>query len=140
MKEYEDPNQFINRHLERSAKKYTTGLLKAGLEPSKTLVRALAERSVQDARESYRKHLYETHENNVNIILAEHEQSVRKISRDGARIALMTDPPVILLFGGMSIYSFLQGGPVGLAMAAMFALGSLAFLAMLIVALRKARS
>lgn len=140
MKKYEDPNQFIESHLQHSARKYVTGMEKANLIPSRTLAKALAERSVEEARKDYNKHLYETHDNNVNFILAEHERSMKQIDRDGARMALMTAPPVILMFGATSVYSFLQGGPVGLGMGALLAIGSLIFLAMLIVTLRKARS
>lgn len=139
MKEYPDPNRFMEDHLNQSAQKYREGMRKANLIPSERLARALAERSVQDAREGYHKHLYETFESNVNVILAEHDRSMKQIDRDGARMTLMTAPPVILLFGGTSVYSFLQGGPVGLGMGALLALGSLIFLAMMIVALLKAR-
>lgn len=133
MREYEDPQHFMERYIDSAAMRYADGFRISDIQPSQTLIQALAERTVETAREEYRAHAKATFEHNIALIHRQHLARMKQINRDGAKLALWTCLPAIAFFGTIG---WLQ--PDWL-MRLIYWLGALAFLTMLIAALWMAR-
>jgi hypothetical protein len=120
--------------MEHAAHRYGDGLQRAGLQPNRKLTRAMAERARESAYEDYEKQSYRTFKGNIDTILSDYHQRDRQIKREGARMAWLICPFAMLLFGFVSWFNFHQGDVnTGL----LSALGSLAFLLMLVLASRR---
>lgn len=130
MRELEDPQRCFEKHMQQAVEKYKQGLQRAGLPPNDTLTKAVAQRALEEAKANYIQQVIETQDHNIEVILSEHKRCLRDIKRDGAKLRLLTCPPIAAFFGGMAWYSFNQ--PSGLAMGIVFTVGALAFMAMLV--------
>lgn len=83
--------------------------------------------------------LYDKHELfrcRVNGIVDAHEKRNRELNQEGARLAWLTCPAIALVLSVLSWALFNQGNP---GMGVVYAVGALAFLAMLVIAHRRGR-
>ncbi len=128
--DYEDPQTHLERHMDRAAETYRDGLQKAGLAPNAILTKAMAERALRQAWESYIQQATDIRDRNIDAILREHTARMNVIKRQGSRLRLMTCPPITLFRGIGSWYSFTH---TGVMMGMVYAGGALAYLAMLIL-------
>lgn len=135
-KPYEDPHQHFERYIGRAADRYADGLQRAGLQPNEKLTRAMAERAFYAAREDYERQSAQTYENNIVRILHEHRARDKQIRREGARLAWITAPLVMLVFGVCAWFNWHAGE---WEMALVYMAGVLAFLLMLVLAHRGGR-
>ncbi len=133
MQEYPDPDRHFEEHIQRSADRYVEGLQQAGLEANPTLTRAMAERARAEAEQSYIQEAQATRDHNVSQVMSSYRQRNNQIKREGARLRLWTCPPIAALFGLMAWYSFSHPGAEGVIMGAIYSVGALAFLGMLIL-------
>jgi hypothetical protein len=131
MQDYEDPRRYIQRHVEQAAGRYTEGLRRSGLQPSARLARAMAERAVLKAKESYIRDITEMHDRRIAAILREHKKRINAIKRKGATLRLMLCLPVAVVLGGFAWYTFYQ--PNGFFSGIIYAGLALAFLSMLVL-------
>lgn len=131
MREYEDPHKHLHRSLERSTDRYVQGLHRSGLKPNARLTRAMAERAVREARESYIREATEIRDHNIGVIHRNHQRRLKRIKQEGASLRLKTCPPIAALFGAVAWYCFLQ--PSGFLLGLLYTFASLAFLAMLVL-------
>ncbi len=129
-KRYPDSKQHFKGHIERAAQRYVDGVELAGIEASPTLTRAMAERAVREAVDSYEQETRETLDHNIGVILKDHNERMNEIKRCGHRMRLWTCPPIAALLGLVSWYHFASGSVM---MGVLFVVGSLAFLAMMIL-------
>jgi len=72
----------------------------------------------------------------IQGIVEGHGRRMKELDRDGARLAIWTCPPIMV---GWSLVAWLNFSHGDLLMGMLMVLGSLAFLAMMIVALARAR-
>ncbi len=124
----EGPHQHLTRHMERAAAQFVDGLQWTGLEPNERLTRAVAERTIREARASYVREATDSRDQHIQEIISDHTRRMNAIKRSGARLRLITCPPIALFFGLLAWYSFSQGGFV---LDVCYVVGALAFLAML---------
>ena len=116
-------------YIRKSAEEYVGGLEEMGMEPSPQLTRAYAKR----AYKSYRQQLDAEHAGNVSSIMKTYTRRMNEIKRSGARLRLWTCPPIAAWFAFLSWFSFSQHqGWTSIIMGVAYAVGALAFLAMLI--------
>ncbi|MBA2393045.1 MAG: hypothetical protein H0V70_09905 [Ktedonobacteraceae bacterium] len=133
MKQFPDPQDFFVQHLEQAAEKRIRGMKRAGItRPSWKLVNRLIERDIEEGKERYIEENNKVLEHNIKVHIRSYRRRNRQINREGAQLALWTCPPVIALFSFMAWYSFNHPGVEGLLMGAMYSIGALAFLGMLI--------
>lgn len=132
MQHYPDPDRHFEKHIKRSADRYVEGLEQAGLEANPTLTRAMAERARAEAEQSYVQEAQAVRDHNISQVMRNYRQRNSQINRQGARLALWSCPPVIALFSLMAWYSFSHPGAEGIIMGAIYSIGALAFLGMLI--------
>ncbi len=130
MRPWKNPHEHFEEHLSRSARRYAEGLIRAGIEPHPILTRAMAERAVQEAQESYIRETLEIRDHHIGVILEEHRQRLNAIKRRGAKLRLLTCPPVALCFGAMAWYSYAHHH---FDLVALYTFAALAFLAMLVL-------
>jgi exonuclease VII large subunit len=135
MQPYENSDQHLNRRMKEAAKRYMAAQ-KAGFQSSKRLEKALAERTLQTAREDWQDHAYGTFQHNVQHIQQAHKQRMKQLDREGALLAGKTCPPIMMALGFLAWWGFSQGN---LLMGLLYLAGALAFLSMLIVAVLKVR-
>jgi hypothetical protein len=129
MREYPDPEQYLEGHIERSVAKYARGLRQAGLEPNHTLTKALAERACEEAKENYTREAKKVLDHNIGLVIKDHRRRMNKIKRQGATLRLWLCPLLAACGGLMAWYSFSQGD---FTQGIVYAAGGLAFLAMLV--------
>jgi hypothetical protein len=111
---------------------YVRGLRRRGVQPNETLLRALSARLRERASAGKEERL----RTRVGEIQQRYRQRDREIRQEGARMAWITCPIVILFFGFSALLNFLHGD---MSMGAFFVPGALVFLGMLVVAHRRAR-
>lgn len=121
----------LEKHIERLAKKYADGIQKVGLKRSKTLEKAISERTLREAKESYIQEVTETRDRNIAAILSNHHEEMNDIKKRGLRLRLKTCSPIALVFGLVAGYNF--GRPSdGWQFGILYSIFALAFLAMLV--------
>lgn len=130
-REYEDPEEYYQKYIDRAADRYANGLRRSGLKPNDRLTRAMAERTAREAQASYIRDMTEVRDHNIQMILRDHKKRLRQIKREGASLRLKTCPPITALFGFMAWYSFHQPG--GFVNGLIYVVASFTFLAMLIL-------
>ncbi len=129
MREYPDLDQYMKASMHASAEKYVRGLQRAGLEPNNTLIRALAEMAVQEARGKYIQQLIETRDHNIRVILNNHRRRMNEIKREGAKLYLKICLPVALLFGLLACYSFAHAGTIESLIGGVYSIACIVVLA-----------
>ncbi|GHO51407.1 hypothetical protein [Ktedonospora formicarum] len=101
-RQYPNPNQHFERHMERAAERYIDGLEHAGLQPNDILTKAMAERAAQAAKDDYIREATETRDHNIGVILDQHKQRMNMIKRRGASWRLKVCPLVAIIFGALA--------------------------------------
>lgn len=135
---YENPHEHYQRYMEREAEQYAEGLERAGLQPNKTLTKALFERAHQGAKKDYSRSAVRTRDHNIGVILDNHRQQMNDIKRREARLRLWMCPPIVLLFGFLA-WQRLSTWPSShdlvetLVVSGVYAGIAVAFLAMLVL-------
>lgn len=129
MQRYPDPETFLDEHMQQAAKTYGTWMAEEKIEPTPTLLQAIGEREFERARTHYHAQVDQVFRHNVASIRQQSRQRDLEIRREGARLAWFTCPPVMSFFGGIAWFGFTHGQPL---VGALFAVGSAAFLAMLV--------
>lgn len=129
MRPLPDPKQHLDEHMQRAARKYVDGLRQAGLEPTPTLTRAVAERAGQEAFASYVREAHAIRDQNIALILQDHDRRQQQFRREGARLRLKVCPFLALWFGLLAWFNVTQHHIV---LGIICAIGALAFLAMLV--------
>jgi len=130
MRQFPDPDQHFNEHIKRSAEQYADGLQRSGLEPNPTLTRAVAERAVRQAAESYEREAEAVKIHNIKIIASEHRKRINKLKWQGAGLRARVCPPIAAVFGLVAWHNFHAGNP---AMGLLYIGAALSFLVMLIL-------
>ena len=102
MQDYEDVQQHFDRHMKRAAESYVEGLQKAGLQPNDTLTRAMAQRAVEEARESYIQDANAILDHNIKMIMKRH---MRSSARRRAKKRLFIRLPLVLLVAALNWYN-----------------------------------
>lgn len=102
MQDYEDVQQHFDRHMKRAAERYVEGLQKAGLQPNDTLTRAMAQRAVGEARESYIQDANAILDHNIKMIMKRH---MRSSARRRAKKRLFIRLPLVLLVAALNWYN-----------------------------------
>lgn len=133
MREYPDVQHHLDASIERAAGRYLEAIQQTGLAPNDTLTRAIAEQTLHDAEASYTQEAAEIRDHNIEVILERHYRGMNAVKREGAKLRLITCPPIALLFGVLAWYSFQQSAPAGVMMGLLLSIGSLAFLLMLVL-------
>ncbi|MGB8346582.1 MAG: hypothetical protein WCD86_16975 [Ktedonobacteraceae bacterium] len=128
MREYPDPQQYIVKHMERSAAKYRHGLKRAGLQPNITLTNAMIEQAIEEGKEGYIREAEKVLDHNTRITVRNHRRQMNKLMRQGSSLRMKVCPPIAALFGFMAWYSFSHAEYI---LAIVYAVGALVFLAML---------
>lgn len=131
MRKHEDPQQHLDRHMERAARQYVDGLQRAGIKPTHKLTKAVAERAAREARASYIQDATDVRDHNIAAIVRNHHRRMNQIKRSGALLRLWTCPTIALLFGLLAWYNFTRGDDVTVGIIC--AVGGLAFLLMLLL-------
>lgn len=143
--------QYIAQYLAHSTERYVTGLQRSGFVPSETLIKAIAQRVVNEANESYLQHITERHhqriarllidyqqhihdlteqrDQRIAQVLSDHRQRMNHLKRSGMHLRSKTCPPLALLFGFLAWYNFTYGTWL---LGIFFSVGACAFLAMLL--------
>lgn len=132
MRTLEDPEEHFSRYIEQASERYWDGLHRAGLEPNETLTRAVAERALEEAKASYLQHAAETRDHNIEVILKEHDQRLREIKREGARLGFWICLPLAAGLGVWAWYNvcYRHDWIIGIV----FSIAALACLVMLVFA------
>ena len=99
MHDYPDIQHYLTVHVEQAAERYVEAQHQTGLDPNDTLTRAIAERTVREAQASYIQEATEIRDTNIGIMLERHHRRMDTIKREGAKLRLLTCPPIALLFG-----------------------------------------
>ena len=102
MQDYEDVQQHFDRHMKRAAERYAEGLQKAGLQPNETLTRAMAQRALTEAKESYIQEGITTLDHNLQVMM---KQRMRSSARRRMRKRLLVRLPLVLLAGALNWYN-----------------------------------
>ncbi len=130
MREYPDPQQYIETHLKRAADTYLDGLRRVDLKPNNQLTKAVFERACQETEANFRQEVQEVYEHNVQMILKDHQRRMKPIRRKSAHHRLVLCPPMALVFGFFAWFNLSHGDQTT---GVVCALGALAFLTMLVI-------
>ena len=133
MRDYPDPKEFLDSYMERSIERYADGLQKANIQPNDTLINALFDRTLREAKANYLREADEIHYHNIQAILRDHKNRMNEMKRSGASLRLKTCPIFIVLFGLLAWYSLSHPAPGSFIPSICYAATSLVFLAMLIL-------
>lgn len=133
LRDYEDPQQHLHRHMDRAAERYADGLKRTGLQHNEKLAKAVANRVYEEARADYEGQSTETFLHNMQVLDEQHRQEENKIKRETASRRLKTCPPIAAVFAVMAWYSWSHPGPDHVIIAMIYAIGALAFLTMLVL-------
>jgi len=127
---YPDQGLHFEQHLQREATAFVDGMKEAGLEPSEALVKAVAMRVVDAALKSYVEEATLVLVSHTESIQAVHRNYMKRIKQDAARRRFWLCSPVALIFSVLAWLNFAYASAV---VGSIFAVGALAFLAMLIL-------
>ncbi|MGH2505804.1 MAG: hypothetical protein ACRDHZ_00055 [Ktedonobacteraceae bacterium] len=129
MQNHPDPTEHFRQFIKQSVNEYVDGLEEHGLKPNPIITQAWAERAVQEAQADYERQANSTLKHNIEYITHRHQANQRRIKHEGARLRLLTCPPIALFFGLIAVIFVSQGN---WAMGMVYSIGSLAFLIMLL--------
>lgn len=130
MKDYPDPHDYFEEHMHQAAEQDSENLLRAELEPTPILIRALTTRFIEQTNEQYQQDILEVRDHNIDLILKRHRRRMNDIKRSGHRLRVWTCPPFALLLSLLAWFSFTHSG--GTVMGICYACGAIIFLGMLI--------
>jgi Flp pilus assembly protein TadB len=131
-KDFPDPEEYLDKHMEGVAKRYADGLQRGGLKRNPKLDRAVFEREFDNAHQRYVKEITNIRDENIQAILQNHQREMKKIRREGADWGLKVFPIVTLIFGLTAWYAFGHGDP---GMWIIYVVGALFFFALTLAAL-----
>lgn len=131
MKRQESAEEHLEKQIKRSAERYVNGLQKTGLKRSEKLERAIAERTLREARESHIREATETRDHNIAAIMRKHHEEMNAIKRSGAKLRWKMCPLIALVFGAAAWYNFGRLGD-GFLFGILYTVFALAFVAMLV--------
>jgi hypothetical protein len=132
MQNYPDQKQHIEQYIEKSAMRVVAAMQETGIQPTPTLIKAIAEQTIDEAEESFQQECNEILAGNIALMLQDHKHRMDQIKRDGLRMALISCIPVAIIFLSLAGIGIGQG-QIGIAV--MFAVAALAFVGMLVYAI-----
>lgn len=130
MRQYEDPKQHLQRHINRAAENYLAGMRELGVEPKPTLPKAVIDRTIREAQADYQQSINETFLHNMQILNEQYNQERDEIARKGAARRLRVCLPLIAIWAAAAWYNFIHTSDPKVWIACAF--GALVFLAMLV--------
>lgn len=126
---YPDPQKYLEKHIGQAADRYVQAVEQGGLQPSKTLERAIAQRAFEEGEAHYKQDCEGILIHNVSLVERRYRKRENELKRQGAKMRLWTCPPVTLILGLFAWACFSQSDWL---MTGIYAAGSLAFLGMLV--------
>lgn len=134
MKDYPDPHDYFEQHMREIAEQDSENLSRAGLEPTPTLTRALAERAIQHIGEQYQRDILKIRDHNINLVLQRYRRRMAALDWSGHRLLLRICPLAILFLLYLAWFSFTHPG--GFVVGIFSLCGGAIFLSLLIRAVR----
>lgn len=132
----EDPKEYLNRQIDEAARSYVEGLKTRGMQDNPMLRNAYIQRAMKTSETAYIEHAQKVSAEHTAAILAEFKRRDREIRRESAKMSLLICLPSALIFALFAWYSLGQHDYI---VSVIFALSSLVFLGMLIVACVRGR-
>ena len=133
MRQYQNPDQYMRTALQRAAEREAKNLEQAAIAPNETLTEALTERALEEAYDSYVRDALEVRDHNIGVILQDHHRRMNAVKREGATMRWWMCPLLSLVFAILAWYSFAQATSSSVVLGWLYSVGSLAFLAMLVL-------
>jgi Flp pilus assembly protein TadB len=128
MKQYPDPDKHYDEFMGHAAREYAAGLRARGMEPNEKLTRAKAKRLLKAAQADYAHQAQAVRDANIRDIQQEHKMRMNAIKRDGARLRLLTCPPIALFALVVAYVLYVNGNMMGAIVNVVLALVFLGFL------------
>lgn len=111
LREYPNPEKYIEKCMTDAAERYVRGLKKRGLQPNPVLDRTFAQRAIKETQDAYIQELAETCVHNIKVIRKRYARECKKIKREGSRLAVLICIPATILFELEAWYNFTHGAP-----------------------------
>jgi hypothetical protein len=108
MKEYPNPHEYMERHLQEAALRDAESLKRAGLAPGETLTRAMSERAAKEGIDQYMLEVNSILEQNIRTIILDEQRRIRQIRRKEARLSILIFSFIALFCATIAGFDFGQ--------------------------------